>query len=523
MVYFAVLGVANGAWLARIPAVKQQLGLSDGSLGLALLAAPAGLIVVIPLAGRLVHHFGSRIPTVAGGTCVVLLPVTMGLASSQAALMTGLFCFGLAGGLLDVGMNALAVQAERGLGRPVMTSFHACFSFGGLAGSLLGGLGAWAGVSPAVNFAAAGVPLVIVALLAGRWLPPGRPRPHGEQAAVAEARPAAPARPQTSRLLLVLALLAICALLGEGAADGWSAVYLRDNVHTSAAFAALGYAGFCVSMAIGRLSGDRLALRFGPAPLLRLCGVLAASGLAAAVVSRSPAIAIAGFAVFGAGLSCVFPLLLSAAGHADPLRSARGIARVAGLGYVGMLGGPVLIGGLAGRIGLPAALAVPAVLALAVTAGAGALAPAGRTARQQLTVSLAEEPAAGRDQLASSGRSPGTWRVGHDLGRLGQQRIGDLPDCGQAVGPGEQGPVTDQHIVDQPDVWRQYVSPLQAGERDRRTGLVELQARTGLLGDQRQVNLAIAGQLERQHVGIAGQLASQRPGRLAQDKAYSLA
>ena len=38
--YFVVLGVANGVWLARIPAVKQGLRLSDGALGLALLAAP---------------------------------------------------------------------------------------------------------------------------------------------------------------------------------------------------------------------------------------------------------------------------------------------------------------------------------------------------------------------------------------------------------------------------------------------------------------------------------------------------
>jgi hypothetical protein len=32
-----------------------------------------------------------------------------------------------------------------------------------------------------------------------------------------------------------LGLLALCCLLGEGAAGSWSAVYLRDNMGTSAA------------------------------------------------------------------------------------------------------------------------------------------------------------------------------------------------------------------------------------------------------------------------------------------------
>ena len=175
MAFFAVLGTANGVWLARIPAVKQHLHLSDGTLGLALLAAPAGLVLVVLLAGRIVDRIGSRRPVVTAGFCVALLPISLGLASSMAALMAGLFAFGLAGGMLDVAMNAQAVHVERGYGRPLMTSFHACYSFGGLAGSLFGGLFAWAGVSPAVNFLAAGVPMAAVTLLAG-------PRLLGEQA-----------------------------------------------------------------------------------------------------------------------------------------------------------------------------------------------------------------------------------------------------------------------------------------------------------------------------------------------------
>lgn len=375
LIYFAQLGLANGVWLARIPAVKQSLQLSDGVLGVALLGGPAGLVVVVLFASRIVHRIGSRRPTVVAGVCVSLLPVAFGLAPDLPALMTALFAFGLAAGLLDVAMNSQAVLVERRARRPLMTSFHASYSFGGLAGALLGGLFAAAGISPAANFATVGVPLACGAALAGRWLVPDLGG--NEAQPPAAPRPAAAPRSVTrlvgswSPALVLMALLATCSLLGEGSAEGWSAVYLHDNLGTSAGLAALGYAGFSVAMALGRLSGDRLNARFGAPVLMRCCGLIAAAGLGLGLLSRNPAAAIAGFTVFGAGLSCTFPLLVSAAGNVDAARPANGIARVAGAGYAGMLGGPVLIGGLASAVGLQRALLVPVALVLAIALGAG--------------------------------------------------------------------------------------------------------------------------------------------------------
>ena len=407
--YFAVLGVANGVWLARIPAVKQNLHLSDGVLGLALLAAPAGLVVVVPFTSRIIGRAGSRRPTMIAGTCAALVPIALGLSPDLAALMASLFAFGLAGGMLDVGMNSQAVIVERAVGRPLMTSFHSCYSFGGLAGALVGGAFAWAGIGPGPNFISAGIPLAIVAVLASRWLL--RDDGNGADAVLVAAGPADVAlpagrragvggsarrggrgsgerggrgsggrggrwpRPRVGLALVFMAALAICSLLGEGAADGWSAVYLRDNLGASAGLAALAYAGFSVAMAFGRLSGDRLAIRLGPVAVMRLCGLVAAAGLSLALLSGSPAGAIAGFTVFGAGLSCTFPLLLSAAGNVNPAQPSYGISRVAGVGYVGMLGGPVLIGGLASGWGLTTALTVPVFLALGVAVGAGVVRP----------------------------------------------------------------------------------------------------------------------------------------------------
>jgi fucose permease len=402
LAYFGVLGLASGDWLARIPAIKHGLGLSDGRLGLALLAGSAGQVIVAMLAGRLVHRAGSRLPIVVGGVCVALLPITFGVAADQATFMVCLFSFGFAGGLLDVAMNAQAVYVERDFGRPLMTSFHACYSFGALAGGLIGGAFAWAQIGPALNFTAVAAPVACVALFSGRWLLPDETAT--EAIAVDPARADAPpggttpARAGASRgatsggadgwggrsqarrrswhavltsPLAVLGVLALFSLLGEGAADGWSAVFLKDSLGTSAWFAAFGFATFSVTMAIGRLAGDRLALRFGPTALVRGGGLLAAVGMAIALISHVPAVAIAGFALYGAGLSCIFPQLLSVAGSVRPGRTASGIAAVAGMGYVGLLSGPVLIGGLASVAGLTVALGLPALLALGIAAGAG--------------------------------------------------------------------------------------------------------------------------------------------------------
>jgi MFS family permease len=376
-VYFLILGLADGVWLARIPAVKQNLGLSDGLLGLALLAAPVALVIIAAFADRLIDRFGSARPTAAGAVAISLLPVAFGLAGSLGVLMAALFVYGLAGGLMDVAMNAQAVRVERGYRRPMINSFHACYSFGGLAGALLGGLFAWAGVGPALTFAAVGVPLAVAAVLARRGLLRGpeardRPSPGGQPAPPGQAAPQAGAgarRRGTALRIAVLGLLALCSLLGEGAAGGWSAVYLRDNLGTSAAFAALGYAAFSVTMAIGRLFGDRLAARFGPAWLVSGCGLVAAIGLAVALVTTSPAAGLVGFALFGAGLSSTFPQLLSVAGNVETSRSGTGIARVAGAGYLGLLSGPVLIGGAASLVGLRLALGIPLVAALCLAAG----------------------------------------------------------------------------------------------------------------------------------------------------------
>jgi MFS family permease len=178
-------------------------------------------------------------------------------------------------------------------------------------------------------------------------------------------------------MIWILGLVALCGQVGEGSAGDWSAVYLHVNLGSSAAVAAVALGAFSVTMAAGRVAGDRLAARFGPVRLVRASGLVAGLGLAAGLLVGTPAAAVAGFALLGLGLAGIFPQIVTAAARLDPGHAGRNIGRIAAVAYSGLLSGPVAIGAIASGVGLRDALLVPAALALVVTATAGVMRPRG--------------------------------------------------------------------------------------------------------------------------------------------------
>ena len=426
--HFLVMGLTGGVWMARVPAAKSQVHLSDGTLGVALLAVPVGLVLGAALAERLVDRVGSRVLARICGVGSCLAVMTPGLAHTLPELMAGLFVIGVVGGTLDVSLNAQGVRVEAAYGRPVMTSMHAFYSLGAILGSLAGGGLAWAGVGLLPSLVAIGALGALIDGTAGPWLlpeksrttepsrpgdpahaalDPNQPRgPHGQlywpdgtpdQHAIGPAAPEAnstmtpstpsvpdittdttDARRRVRRLVLALGVLGVCGLVGEGAAGDWSAVYLQDNLGTSAGLAALGFSAFSVTMTLGRGVGDRLIHRFGVVSVIRVGGMIATVGIALALATPAPAVAIAGFTAFGAGLSIVVPQVFAAGGRADPFRPGSGLAKVVGLGYTGMAAGPAIIGLVADKIGLHLALLIPLALAAWIAVAATALRPPAR-------------------------------------------------------------------------------------------------------------------------------------------------
>ena len=379
---FAVNGLLYGAWAARIPAVSDRLDLRPGTLGVALACIAAGSLLAMPASGWASARWGSRRTTRAALAAFTLSSGVVALAPSLLALCALCLALGASAGSLDVAMNAHGVALERRLGHPILSSLHAAFSLGGLAGAGTGALAAAAGVDARVQLALSAAACAALVLpwtrrLLGAGADAGRRvGPDAVGAAEGElapgARAPAPRRPAPSaarRRLAALGLLAFCCLLAEGAAADWSAVYADRSLAAPAAVAALAYAAFSATMALGRLAGDRLTARLGPVALVRRGAALAACGLAAALVIGRP----------GAALAAAIPAVFRAAGSVPGTRPAPALAAVTTTGYVGFLAGPPLIGGLAELISLPVALGLLPMLAGVMAALGGAVAPAGPT------------------------------------------------------------------------------------------------------------------------------------------------
>jgi hypothetical protein len=362
---FALDGAVFGSWAARIPDVAAQVGADETALGLALLCVSLGALASMRLTGALCVRLGSGVVAAGAGVLLCLAIALPGLTGSVAELAVALVVLGVATGAVNVAANSVGVRVQHQVGRPVLTSMHAAFSLGGLAGAGLGGL--VAALPPAVHLVTVAAAGLLVAAAVAPTLAAG----DGPRAARAEA----PAR-GPRRLLVALGVIAGCTAYGEGAFTDWGALHLRETLAASPAAAAVGYAAFCTAMAGGRLAGARLVRALGETGLLAAGSLVATLGTLIAVLAPTVPVALIGFALVGLGLANVFPLAIARAGA---LGGAGGVALATSVGYAGLLGGPPAIGLLAGLAGIPVALStvaalsvVGAVLSLAVGTGRAA-------------------------------------------------------------------------------------------------------------------------------------------------------
>ncbi|WTU30722.1 MFS transporter [Kitasatospora purpeofusca] len=356
--FFAVDGLLFAAWVVRIPDIRNQVSASHGALGLALLCVSAGAVATMPVVSRLCLRYGSRPITVAS---LALLAVAVPLPAhthSVPALGGVLLLFGAGYGGANVAMNSAAVEIVSELGRPVMPSFHAGYSLGGLLGAGAGGLLADT-LTAAQWLAAAGLlGLAVTALAGAALLRSPAARPVGTASASTSSGGTSSGAGRL--LVLLLGLTALCTAYGEGAIADWTTVHLTDDVHAGAQVAAAGYVAYALAMTTGRIGGTWLSVRLGQHRVMLLGGFTAAAGMLLAALAPLVPLALAGFVLVGLGLANLFPLAIAQAGAVG---GPRGVALASTLGYGGMLIGPPVIGFLAEATSLPLALTTVAVAA----------------------------------------------------------------------------------------------------------------------------------------------------------------
>lgn len=342
-------GCAFATWASRIPFVQQNLSLTPSILGASLLMMGLGAIAAMQVVAKLIAKFGSN--RVTSAACVLMAGALVGVACARNVLELGatLFIFGVVSGGMDVAMNANAVAVERRAGKSVMASFHALWSFGSMAGALVGGAFAVAAYSLVVHFTVVGLVIGLFGLISSRCLITDQVLEEAADKRVSQTKETVSGQHIPIPLLSVICLLAF---VTEGAIADWSALYLARSLEASAGMAAMALTAFSITMAIGRLFGDKVIDALSDVQVLFFGAIITVIGIFLATAFQHPLVAIGGFMLCGVGLSVQVPITFRLAGQSAAHDAGDAIARVAGAGYVGLLLGPPLLGVIAQGWGL---------------------------------------------------------------------------------------------------------------------------------------------------------------------------
>lgn len=346
--FFFINGFIFANWASRIPRLQEVYGMDNSALGYILLAHSIGAFIAMPGTGWLIHRYGSDRITFLSGLFYAISFLMLSNSPSYWVLFLPFFMMGATSGVLDVAMNAQAVDIERLYHKPIMTFFHAMFSigmvFGGLSGSLFTKLG-WE-LTPHFTmvalFSALTMFLVRKALL-----------PETIQNAAKEDQPflMLPRGP-----VIALGFIAFCCMIGEAAMSDWSTNYMKNIMLSPESSAAFGLTAFAAAMTTGRLIGDRARAKYGDKKMLIAGTILSIIGLFLVLLKLHFVTVLIGFAIVGLGLSNIVPIVYSLSGDLEGIPTGVGIAMATTIGYSGFMIGPPVIGFLADRWDLHKAL-----------------------------------------------------------------------------------------------------------------------------------------------------------------------
>jgi MFS family permease len=356
-IFFFVSGFGFYTWASRIPTIQQELHLNEAQLGAVLFALPIGLMGTLPLTGMLLSRFDSRKIMLIGAVSFNLMLCAIGFATRSWELALVLVCFGSSRNLMNISANAQSIGVQSLFERPVIARFHGVWSLAGFGGAALGSLMVSFSISPAWHFLVVGLLLTAFCWYAYPGSLPQQPAPR-------ERRPwfALP-----DKTLAKYGLISFASMACEGTMIDWSGIYLQKAVHTSREVATLGFTIYMIAMTLGRLTGDRVANRYGIRTMLTYSGCLIGLGLLIAVLLPYPLTAVLGFILTGFGVSCVIPMVFGMAGKSEGMSSGSAIAAVSTVGYIGFLIVPPLVGTVAQLAGLRSAYAMMAAFGILIT------------------------------------------------------------------------------------------------------------------------------------------------------------
>jgi MFS family permease len=364
---------ANGATYAtiipRLPEIRDQVGISIGTLGLVLTVASVASLIGSAFAGRVTARIGSRRVMIYGAAMSIgFLPI-IGFATSAVVLAVALFGLLFFDIFIDVAMNVQGSALSARRHTPVMNRLHGVWSLGTVAGGLLTVVLLRAGVSTEVQLTVVAVVLIGSLMFVAPGLLHRDEAPElADEVAVIEGRT------HLGRVDIAAMFLAVggaAAMAVEITNGDWSSFRLGDDLGAAPGVAGLAFLAFTGGMTIGRLGGDWVQVRVGPVRLIRISTGVMGLGAVLAMLVPSVPVAIVGFLIGGLGTSVLFPQLYDRAARAPGPPGSGFAFMLVGQRGAGVLT-PLLVGALANSstFGVGQAMAIvvlPSILAMFLT------------------------------------------------------------------------------------------------------------------------------------------------------------
>lgn len=295
---FVLLGMPKSAFGIAWPSVAGDLSRSIGSLGLVIAVYVVGYFLSSAATGALSRRFQLGRPLLAAAALATVSLVGYAAAASWMGLLVSAGGLGLAGGIIDAGVNA--VIAVR-YGARAMGMLHAGFGVGATLGPLMITTIIETNASWRIGFVILAVGQGALALLYVRTR-------SGWDVAV-EPVDFSPAARTGRRSVMAGALVVFALYSGVEVGTGqWAYSLLTEGRGLSTATAGLAVTAFWAALTASRLVLGLIGHRVSVQQLLRVSSVLVVVGVAALWLNPVSWMGSAGLVVMGLALGPIFPL-----------------------------------------------------------------------------------------------------------------------------------------------------------------------------------------------------------------------
>lgn len=335
--FYIVQGICFASWASRIPTIKGDLAIGDGTWGTILLMLSIGEIGGMMLSGWVISKFGSRtiLPIALLGHVIAF--ACLGFSNTLLALCLSLIGFGFTANFYNISLNTQGINVEREYGKPIMATFHGGWS---IAGAIASGIGMFmiaVRINPSIHFLIVIFAVVIIYFFNYKYLLPDKKKNLSKKEQIKHKN-----RPEG--FLYLLGFIAFFGMAAEGAMHDWSGLYYQEVIKAPEALVLVGFFAYMITMATARFGIDSLTQRFGKKRVLQFSGFCIFIGLTLAVAIPNLYISTLGFMVVALGTSSIAPTAYSAAGQNTKISSSMALMIVSSIGFLGYLIGPPLIG-----------------------------------------------------------------------------------------------------------------------------------------------------------------------------------